>query len=453
MKKQIKSIVFILTVFFSATSVVFAGDAGMVSRINGLEKTMAEMQKLIERQNNKIMRLEGARVIRDEGDVVKAPKETPKWLDDLKFSGDFRLRYEARSEHGNANAPDRNRFRYRLRYGFEKKFKGPFHEDDVMKVGFRLASANAGARDSTNTTLDGQFDFDSISINRAYATYIPGWAKFTTDDGIGLTGMHVTAGKFKNPFRKGSTWMIWDSDIEPEGIYEQVEFKLLDTENFDLKNTTIFGQLIVDEDGSGGAHQDSEIYAYQTVFESKMGSEKPVKMKNAFSFYDYNDFGVDTNFGVAGGNSLKFGEASGATLERSFSVFNVYNELAFPFQLHKAKGWKVYFDWHKNVSGNGLDAAAAQRDHGWMIGTKLGKAKKKGTWELKYEYAWLDANASPDVFNDSDFGGTNRRGSVIKGAYALTDSLKFKSALFLTDRIDGNSSERDLWQFDLVWKF
>lgn len=177
----------------------------------------------------------------------------------------------------------------------------------------------------------------------------------------------------------------------------------------------------------------------------------PVKMKNAFSTYVFEDFGLDSNFGAAGNNSLKPGDAT--TLERSFLVLNIYNELAFPFQLHKAKGWKIYFDWFTNVEGEGNDAAGADEDNAWMIGTKIGKAKKKGTWELKYDYVWIDANASPDAINDSDFGGTDRRGSVVKAAYALTDNLKFKTSLFRTDRLQGDDNERALWQFDLIWKF
>lgn len=450
-----------------------AADEGMLmSMVKDMQKQMNEMQKTIDLQSVKIKKLEGKEMeYKPAGDFKENLKasigDADKWLKDLKFSGDFRLRYEAQSEHGATNSPDRNRFRFRLRYGFVKSFDGPFHEDDKMKVGFRLASAGttAGNITSTNTTLDSQFTNKALSINRAYASYYPGWAKLTTDDGLGLTGIEVTAGKFKNPFRQGSTWMMWDSDVEPEGLYEQFKFDVAKTDDFGVKNTSTLGQLIVEE-GGGVDHDDAELFAYQTVFETKIKDvldAGDIKLKNAVSFYNFNDFGLPGNFGAAGNNTLSATGAAG--LATSFNVLDFYNEIGLPFSVHKAKGFKLYFDWMKNVSGDGLDIENGGDDKAWLIGAKLGKAKKKGTWELKYEYAWAEENATPDIFNDGDFsvsttaggtafGGSNTRGSVIKGKYALTDNFALGLSLFRMNSIAGpDDAERALYQADLIWKF
>lgn len=453
---------FSLLAMTGGSNVVQAADAQVMALVKDLQKQMSSMQGTIDRQNSRIKDLEGTKssVKVDEsmgytqGALPEGLEEASKWLKDLKWGGDFRLRYEAQSEHGGTNAPDRNRFRYRLRYGFEKAFYGtPLHEDDQFKVGFRLASGGDGGITSTNQTFDTNFGQKAISINRAYATYLPAWATFQNEDGIGLSGTEITAGKFKNPFYKSGTWMMWDSDVEPEGIYEQFDFNVVKSEDLELTNRTILGQLVLEE-GSGPTDDDAELIAYSTVFESQIKGifEKPLKMKNAFSYYTFSDFGLaGNNAGGAGNNTLS--ATGAATLARSFNVINIYNEIAMPFQVHKAKGFKVYYDFLKNVEGDGLDSEKGSGDMAWMLGAKLGSAKKKGSWELKYEYAMIESNASPDAFNDSDFGGTDRRGSIVGAKYAITDYLSFGLKGFFTDRIQGASSERDLWQMDMVWKF
>jgi hypothetical protein len=138
-------------------------------------------------------------------------------LRDLEWSGDLRIRNEQfwydRDLNG-VERDNRNRFRYRLRFGFKKEL------NDWLTVGARLASGVAS--NSGNVSLgdssefnDEDFGTDAISIDQAYLKLA-----LPEPDGIDLETSFV-AGKFSNPltWKNGKDSVIWDSDITPEGFY------------------------------------------------------------------------------------------------------------------------------------------------------------------------------------------------------------------------------------------
>ena len=108
--------------------------------------TAENTQKTIQELKQRLMTLE-REVARQKEDKTVQQKETrklieeikadaasqpalPKWLDDLEFSGDLRLRYQGECFSGR-NTKNRNRARFRLRFGFKKTWL-----DDQMEVGF-----------------------------------------------------------------------------------------------------------------------------------------------------------------------------------------------------------------------------------------------------------------------------------------------------------------------------
>jgi hypothetical protein len=134
------------------------------------------------------------------------------------FKGDTRLRYLGAdyTSGSQSETPDRNAFLFRLRFGFEKTFS------PEIKTGFELASGEANASNgnnvsptSNNQAMDNDFNFKNIWIEKIFVTYLPEWAKVGP-----VAGLNITAGKADNPFEKGSTDMIWDRDVKPEGIYK-----------------------------------------------------------------------------------------------------------------------------------------------------------------------------------------------------------------------------------------
>lgn len=449
--------------------------------IQDLQKQMSAMQKLINQQNMKIQDLER----RQPSAQIAAPSAEPtppmsdyefnerlggalgganKWLKDLKFSGDTRLRYEA-FHHGSGHpseTDDRNRFRYRLRFGFEK----PFGEQFLG--GFSLASGEVGTSGnslgfnvdptSTNTTFDNNFNFKPIFIEKAYGSYKPSWAKVGP-----VSKVEITAGKFTNPFERGSSDIIWDRDVKPEGAYQKIDLKLLETSDLKVNAYAVAGQYILDEDAAATNASDAEMYGYQIGINPVVYApflERPVDILSAVSYYDFADYDRSSNFMINGATSLARGNSvCGTNLCTSFKIWDFYNEIAiYPYGIPV----RPFYDFAHNEDEGGtlFDSSA------WAMGLKLGSLVKKGDWETSAAYKWLGRDAVTG-FNDSDFTGsttthTGTRGIVFKAGYLFTDRLSLNGAAAFLENLNPGASvagsiirdeQQRRFQLDLGWKF
>ena len=454
---------------------LFASDAEIMTLVKNMQKQMNDLQSTVMAQKAELQELKsrGAGVQMAPSGVEATPPMSEaefkqrlsdttggadKWLKDLKFSGDLRLRYEAfhlSTSANNGYQPDRNRFRFRLRYGFEKKFS------DDLKVGFSMASGDKsvstgynGDPISTNQTLGNNFDFKNIWIEKAYATYTPGWAKVGP-----VTGAEVTAGKFNNPFEKGSTDMIWDRDLKPEGVYEKIDLDLLKTDNLKLKAYGLLGQFILAESGNTGT-KDANLFAYQAGLNPVFyvpGLKRPVDALSAISVYSYQNYAkqpydsyvptASTGTSMANGNIT--GLAAGTLNAGHFNVLAFYQEVAFyPYGIPV----RPFAEFARNMDNKSTLMTDSGSD-AWSLGLTLGKLQKKGDWQASYQYKWIGANSVAGAFSDSDFGGynyggTNKAGNVIKVGYNLTDYLTLNGAYFLVNPISVRSNTANGFQLD-----
>ncbi len=468
----------------------WADESQLISMINELQKQMSHMQKTINEQHTEIQELKkrGAQIQVAPAAGGEVPKATPmsdydfgqmldtatggaqKWLKDLKFAGDLRLRYEAfHYTSGNPlETDDRNRFRYRLRFGFEKKF------NDDMMIGFGLASGETGAAGSnglntdptsTNTTFDNNFNFKPIFIEKAYGSYTPGLLKNRGP----LKQVNVTAGKMNNPFEKGASDMVWDRDVKPEGIYEKADLKLIDSENFKLNSYVTAGQFVLDEDATVGG--DANLFGYQLGINPVVYTpffERPVDFLQAFSYYDFSGYARKSNF-LIGTTSLARGNPNVDRISTEldagrFNIIESYSEIAFypggtPLRLHL------------DLAGNPSDAAGRlntgdtlehkfSNDFAYGFGVKLGSIVKKHDWELGYQYKYIGPDSVVGAFNDSDFGDghAGKRGSVIRLGYALTDTITLNGTMFFVENLNSDTAsildqQQRRFQLDLSWKF
>lgn len=488
MKLRLQAIVVLSLFLFSP--ILWADTMGsMQDFMDQVSKQMTQMQKTIEkqnqtieRQNEKIKQLENRGPRFEMGGVPSVETADPakekekfeknlaakigeadKWLKDLKFSGDGRLRYEAFDfTNGTTSESDsRNRFRYRLRVGAEKKL------NDQFKAGFFLASGEQalgtnGDNVSTNTTFDNNFTLKDIFVDRMYAIYIPNWAKVGPIEKVEIGG-----GKFANPFEKGSSDIIWDRDVRPEGAYEKIDLRLYDGDEVKIKGYGLLGQFILDEDSSASNNADAELYAFQAGVDVGFMtsiSEKPVNWLSALSWYRFSDYANASNFTV-GGTSLARGNSNfvGPSTEldaEDFEIIEIYSEVKlYPFgdTVLSDVALAPFFDIAANTQNESQqnDEALA-----WAFGAKLGGIKKKGDWEIGYTYKRIENDSVVGAFNDSDFGlgHSGKRGSQFKLGYALTDYLTLNgSASFVNNLTTGTASVRDeeqrRFQADLVWKF
>jgi hypothetical protein len=141
---------------------------------------------------------QSATLINDvETTVAELPAASESWADRVKLDGDFRYRYERIDVEG-SDTRSRNRIRARTNITAEVA--------DNIDVGFGLAT---GGDDpvSSNQTLGGGGSSKSIALNLAYV------------DWEATDGLHLFAGKFKNPLTKaGGQPLLWDGDWTPEGL-------------------------------------------------------------------------------------------------------------------------------------------------------------------------------------------------------------------------------------------
>ena len=471
---------FLIAVFISQTVPAHAdGSDQLMSAIEGLKQQMARMQQTIDAQNLRLQQLESHKVLETPQPSVPVSAqpgdEAFPWLKGAKYGGDFRLRYDAfdyynkgDSDGSTGGAADRtrNRFRIRLRWGFEKDY------GDDWKVGFRLATGNTTDPNSTNQTLgnSGYFTYKNFLVERAYVTYEPGGLK---DDGP-LKGVKVGAGKFENPFLRYSTPMVWDSDVTPEGIYEQANLSLVNEKDNKLNFQATTGQFIVNE--NTGVDTDANIFAYQGALSwatDMFGSEQPVTLSGAVSYYDYTNWFHTV---LASGNTAatSYLRTNSITAD-DFRVVDIYPELVFYVHGLPVTTW---YDYAWNTANVGTDDAAqsglnpdVDRDSAWGVGFKIGKAKAKGSWEASYGYYEIGADAVPAAFNDNDFGGpdtngfTNRKGHKFGAAYQITDNVQLAWTGYIVSPLDtvvantatglGSARNEDVFrsQLDLVYKF
>ncbi len=488
--KRFTGLVVIMVLIFSQASPLFADSSGdMMSMLESMKQQMTKMQDTINQQNLRIQQLESHKVLEgpqpsvpmqpgaaasnlSENDWQKGIKdnigEAVPWLKGAKFAGDFRLRYETFDYYeknndagstGTGADGTRQRFRIRLRWGFEKDFM------DDWKFGFRMATGSVTDPNSTNTTLGnpGYFNYKTFNIDRAYVTYEPNGLK---DYGI-LKGVKIGAGKFDNPFLRYSTTIIWDADCTPEGIYEQATLQPVSTEDTKVNLYATMGQFIVNENNV----QDSnaEIFGYQgavNVSTYAFNTELPVDFSAAISLYDYPNWANTVANNTASTSYLR----TNSLLADEFRVLDIYPEIVFYVNRTPVTLW---YDYAKNLANVGTDNFKQtlgndiyDKDTAWGLGVKIGKTKNKGSWEAFWGYYQIGANSVVAAFNDSDFGGpgtngfTNRKGHKFGIGYQLTDSLVLNWTNYVVSPLDpttflANSQNESVWrsQLDAVYKF
>jgi len=399
----------------------------MARRIQALEARVKDLERCLAQQNaqqdakqlTQARRKAALEVIKEMNLDANKRATLPKWLEDLNLYGDLRLRYQGECFSGRSEK-SRNRARFRLRVGLKKMWL-----DDQMELGFRLASGSSDDPTSTNQTFDDHFSEKHVWIDLAYAKYKPNW----------LSGCTIIGGKMKNPLVH--TNLVWDSDVNPEGVWAQYKRRLGDLEPF-----VNVGYFIMDEVHEG---HDTTLAAYQAGLNWKI--TKDVKWTIAGTYYDFDHF--DTSYRAANGNDVN---DAGNLAAGQFHLINVTNKVGF-----KAFGlpMSAYFDFIHNCGDKDNTPGYTGQGNGYAVGLKVGKNKKKGDCSFDYKYAYIEANCTPGALNDSDFGGANRKGHVWGAKYNVTDSLTLGGKVFLTEPVTGcRTNQRDITvQLDLVWRF
>jgi hypothetical protein len=405
-----------------------------------------------------------AEEVRAELTKEYASSSAGKWklstpITELELYGDARLRYELRS--GETAAPDplnkpgdtfqRNRERYRLRIGL----RGTLADDWFF--GIRLETSTSPR--STNVTfgddsgVNGPFskDSDRINVGQAYLGY------------SGLKDFRFTAGRMPNPFV--TTSMVWDADINPEGLSEQWKHTfnislgggatsaasytkdgkstVAAAETSAPRSMTIdvfanFAQFVYDDTNpenpigpspSGVPNSDAFLLGWQVG--AKFNFTKTVYLQLAPTLYNYTGNGDTFNKHFVGDPTFK--DADGNTVIPNQTGVNNLLVLDVPAEF----GWtvgelpmRVFGDFAYNFDADERAAAAGHPDksdqaYAYQIGLGIGKLKEKGSWELRAFWQHAEQFALDPNLVDSDIfeSRVNMEGVAVTAGYGLSDAV------------------------------
>lgn len=416
-------------------------------------------------------------------DAYKVKTGMPDWLDQLKIYGDFRGRMEMFYFDNDAPGDlqpnkDRQRYRYRLRFGVTAIMKENF------EAGFRLTSSDPLSGDqggdpiSGNTTLQNNAAKKFLYVDLAYGKYTP------IKTGPWL--LSATIGKMENPFVVSD--MVFDLDYTPEGTAIQGGYTFNDVHSLKLNS----GIFVLDEIGqnAGGAPASGED-PYMVGFQLKHDAKWNKKLSSSVQLSWFSLFSEQSlvNGAVPNVNVGNTRYAAASPIGNRLLGALVYDYTpvvagaSVTYSLDKVWGYKGSFPIM--ALGEFMhNSGAPENNQAWWAGVTFGKSGKKGTWEVSYRYKRLEADAWYEEFADSDFGayyqppslpassgqlntgykvGPGTQGHIIKAVYSFTDAFSLSATFLLTELIDTvtvyvngvpyKDSGTMRVELDAIWKF
>ena len=494
---------------------LFAGAAALAALVPQTRAQSTDDSLISKLEQKGILTADEAKALRAESaaDQTNMINQLPasKWkiTDSIKsigLYGDFRLRYEYRGVKNptpggktqtgaTGNTYPRERFRYAFRIGL----RGDLYDD--WSYGLRVeTSSNArspwdtfGSNGNSGQVSPSDKNTSGLYLGQAFLNWHPAdW-------------IEMTAGRMPMPLY--TTPMVWDSDINPEGVFEKFKYSVgnvdlfADFAQFDYQNPT---------PGLSSPSGDTFLLAWQ------LGGV--VKFDNGMSFKAapvvYNYSGSGTSTGVDGLNSPFVGQGNASGLNQVNGTY-AYNQVGindllileipaeFDFKIHQspfgALQGRLFGDFAYNFKGNDRAAAAYQaapaafstsgpvtgQDIAYQAGIGIGSAgpvygptqglvygstSKKNTWEARMYWQYIEQYALDVNMIDSDFfeGRGNLEGVYAAFAYSFTDAiigtLRYGYATPIDSNLGTGGSNLDtpginpikdynLVQMDLTWRF
>ncbi len=424
MKKGI-AVVSVLALLFSGTA--YASETGAGAELEELRRMLKEQNRLIEQLLHRVEALESGQAPLAR---IEPVSEEPVWTERVRLKGDFRYRYEHIDD--DRKSDNRNRNRIRARIGVEAEVT------DTVDVGFQLSTSEpSGAKGggdpiSDNQTLTGAFELKNVWFSQAWADWHP----------AAVPGLHVIGGKMKRPFfTVGKSELIWDDDLNPEGV--AVKYK----KSYDTVEA--FGNAFGFWAAERSADADTGLFGAQgglkksfTAFGNKAHALA------GLSYYDYGNIEGEAPFFDGDGDDFGNTLDAGGALKEDFDLFEIFGEFGF-----RARNIPVlvFADYVTNTAASG-------EDDGWSVGFKVGKASEPGSWQFRYLYKDIEKDAVVGGFTDSDFrgGGTDARGHEINLAYQIAKNWRMVATYFHNETgiAKGEDEEDyDRLQLDMTLKF
>ena len=440
-----------------------------------------------------------------EGDMPmesESKLKLSKSVTELELSGDARVRYEVRN--GKTAAPDpinppgdtfqRDRPRYRLRIGLKGTLVDDWFFGLRLETGTNPRSTNVTFGDDTSGGPGPSAkNSDGINVGQVYFGY------------KGFQGLVLTAGKVPNPLVTSS--MVWDGDINPEGLTEQYKYTIrlghgtpTRTETLSGKDSktvvateksvtsgmtlelfTNLGQFVYDDTNpenpvgpSPDGIPDDDAYLLAWQVGAKLNFDKNSYIEIAPTLYNYSGTGdtFSTHFVgdpvfVDGAGNRVIPNQTGAN---SLLVFELPGELTFKVGKIPVR---IFVDFAVNLDGSERARAAGHPDktgekYAYQVGAGIGSTAQQGDisltsfWQHAEQFA-LDPNlVDSDIFDSR----VNMEGVFVQLSYAVTNAVTANLVYAHGWQIDHNLGtggvgdlginpvdDYNLFQVDLSFKF
>jgi hypothetical protein len=493
--------------------------------LSALEAKLESMEALLRAQNERIAALESAlRAVRTaaavaapadpsaefasasaaqeevnqggEPQVMKGgpPKQSneDRWkrLGPFSFSGDLRLRAEPSFGGPADHSQQRMRERIRLRFNVDAQL------NDEVKGGFSLASGDLNNPISTNQTTNQFYTRKPFDVDRAFVTYNPHYFKALT----------LTGGKFSYPWY--NTEMIWDKDLNPEGVAQTLawnfnqspvvkrlafvgfELPFTETAGVALKNKSIVESIVY-----GGQVQTKwqladwlRLSAYAGYYDWHLAD--PIALAVAQANSAGPEFGLLKLNSNSNQNSVTtttgtlIATAQQVITNAQFaSKFGLFDSIARFDIKTPAPRWPVVIlgDFVQNTkacanvsnilpapANSAVETFAQSRNaicdprqrRGYWLEADVGSTEEKGDWEFGYTRTFIEREAVLGVFNYSEMRqGSNLTSHRVEVLYQAYKNVQLNFiGLFGRPLVTAGSpapaeSFVKRLQFDVVYKF
>ena len=331
------------------------------------------------------------------------------WAAKTQFKGDVRFRHETVKIDGTPNngGKDKDRERIRARLGAYTEI------NPQVDTGIRIATGSSDDARSTNQDLDGYFNKKSIWLDLGYIDYHPTQIK----------NLHVIGGKMLQPWVSMGD-VIWDSDINPEGLALTYKYPL-------GSSAELFGSLgnysLKDNVNGDGVQFRNDLRMTAGQLGSRFSLTDNLKLTlggSVYAFQNDEDSRCPTTTGTTPGcltpsetvANTTAGNASEYRLYEGFSQVDI-GGLAVPLSF--------YGQYVQNTKATDKD-----KDTAWLLGAK----SKVFGFNLDYNYRDVQRYAVVGAFTDSDFAGgfTGARGHKFKVGYDIDKNFAIGATYFLT---------------------
>ncbi len=427
------------------------------------------------------------------------PDAFPAWVNRISFFGDIRLRAQTdnfaagntdsfgnpsyypniqrinqrRSDSGGVEdslntTEDQKNMRLQVRVGMLAKVS------ESVDALVRISTGSTNNPVSTNYTFSNSFSSAQLVLDQGYLRY--------QSDQKSVT---LLGGRLPNPFL--TTDLVWDNDLNFDGLaatYRRVPGGAA-AGGTGFRPFLTLGAFPMQTPDRG--RDDKWLYGSQLGFDWGFGRSKLSVGAAYYAFSNIvgqaNALGDDSldytapQFVQKGNTVYLINDPDPANFKPLYGLASEFREVDLIGSLDTAFGAThviVTAHYVKNIgfdleevrnritsSPNGYlfpGVNEVEEDStGYLVKLTVGapKLQKRGDWQTSWTFRRLGRDAVVDAFTDSDFhlGGTDAKGWILGGSYAVARNTWLSLRYLTSDAIKGQPFGIDTWQLDINARF